>query len=210
MRSISWGRRAELDKLMRICRKHGLILIEDAAHSLGTRYQGRMVGSIADMTTMSFHPVKTVTAGEGGAVLTKDSDFNEKLHKCRTHGITRDMDRLYHKDIGGWYYEQQLLGYNYRITDMQAALCCSQLDKLERFAKRRKEITALYDRELAHIKEIMLPKEIPESDTVRAYLCDQAEAGRPESGQKGHIRCAASGKHRHKRPLYPRIPPAVL
>lgn len=161
------GQAAALYEILEICREHELLMIEDAAHSLGTRYGDRPVGSIADMTAFSFHPVKTVTAGEGGAITTNDSEYYEKARQYRTHGITRDKDRLLQKNNGNWYYEQQLLGFNYRITDIQAALCVSQLNKLERFSRRRKEIAALYDHEFAGMEEITLPEEIPESDTVR-------------------------------------------
>lgn len=161
------GQAVALNELSDICKKHGLLLIEDAAHSIGTRYDGRMVGSIADMTTFSFHPVKTVTAGEGGAVMINDFCLYEKAVQYRTHGITKNVDKLLHIDNGNWYYEQQMLGYNYRISDIQAALLCSQLNKLSEFSKRRKELVALYDKAFEPDKKIILPKEIAQSDTTR-------------------------------------------
>lgn len=161
------GQATALYELLKISRQHGLLLIEDAAHSLGTRYDGRPVGGIADMTTFSFHPVKTVTSGEGGAITSNNSEYAEKAQQYRTHGITRDRNKLNHTDNGSWYYEQQHLGFNYRITDIQAALWISQASKLGKFSQRRKEITTLYDREFSAIEEITLPEEIPVSDTVR-------------------------------------------
>lgn len=161
------GQAANLNRLMDLCKANELLLIEDAAHSIGTVYDGRMVGSIADLTTFSFHPVKTVTAGEGGAVMTNSLQLHEKVEMYRAHGITRDRNRYLCGDTGGWYYEQQLLGFNYRITDIQAALCASQLDKLEKFSKRRKEIVSFYDREFKDMDVIVLPKEVPQSDTTR-------------------------------------------
>lgn len=161
------GQAADLNPLSALCNKYNLILIEDAAHSLGTRYEGKMVGSIADLTTFSFHPVKTVTAGEGGAVATNDLSLDEKVRLYSKHGIIRDKERFVNKGESDCYYEQQALGYNYRITDIQAALLCSQLDKLERFSKRRKALTAFYNEEFSKMPEIILPKEIPQSDTVR-------------------------------------------
>lgn len=161
------GQAASLHALEAICNKYHLLLMEDASHALGTKFDGRPVGSIADMTTFSFHPVKTVTSGEGGALTTNNSELFEKARIYRTHGITRDPAKLIRADNGNWYYEQQLLGFNYRITDIQAALCMSQLDKLELFSRRRKEITALYNQEFSSMDEIVLPVEIPESDTVR-------------------------------------------
>lgn len=161
------GQAAELDPLLEMCRENGTILIEDAAHSIGTRYRGRAVGSIADMTTFSFHPVKTVTGGEGGAVLTNHKDYYEKLLLCRAHGITRDSGQMRGEPEGAWYYEMIGLGYNYRMTDIQAALIISQLDKLPLFIKRRKEIVKKYDEAFALIPEVTKQKEIPESDTTR-------------------------------------------
>ncbi len=161
------GQAVELDRLRDICEKHGLILIEDAAHSIGTKYNGRQVGSIADITTFSFHPVKTVTGGEGGAVLTNSDALYEKLLLARTHGITRDPALMSKEPDGPWYYEMVNVGYNYRMTDMQAALVVSQLDKLETFAKRRKEIVARYDRAFSGLPQLFVQREIPASDTVR-------------------------------------------
>lgn len=161
------GQAVELDRLRDICHRHGLILIEDAAHALGTKYDGKPVGSIADMTEFSFHPVKTCTAGEGGAVTTDDDALYEKLALFRTHGITRVPEQMDKPSEGGWYYQQVALGYNYRVTDMQAALLSSQLDKLDRFAARRKALVKRYDEAFSAMKEITVQKEIPQSDTVR-------------------------------------------
>lgn len=161
------GQAVELDRIREICRRHNIVLIEDAAHSIGTKYNGQPVGSIADMTTFSFHPVKTVTAGEGGAIMTNDDELYKKLVLFRAHGITRDNELMENQPHGSWYYEQISLGYNYRITDMQAALLCSQLDKLEMFAARRKQIVERYDEAFREMPEIIVQEEIPQSETVR-------------------------------------------
>lgn len=161
------GQSTELDALREICEKHGLVLITDGAHSIGTRYKGQPTGSIADMTTFSFHPVKTVTGGEGGAVLTNDEKLYQKLSLYRTHGITKDPARMEHTPDGPWYYEQVALGNNYRITDIQAALIASQLDKLPVFSARRKEIVARYNEAFSQIPQLFVQEEIPESDTTR-------------------------------------------
>lgn len=161
------GQSAALDPLKEICEKHGLTLIEDGAHVIGTKYKGRANGSIADMTTFSFHPVKTVTGGEGGAVLTNDETLYRKLLLYRSHGITRDTGLMEQEPDGPWYYEQVALGFNYRITDIQAALIISQLDKLQMFSARRKEITARYNEAFGKFPELFVQKEIPESDTTR-------------------------------------------
>lgn len=161
------GQAVELDEIRAICKEHNLILIEDAAHSLGTRYNGQAIGSIADMTTFSFHPVKTVTGGEGGAITTNDEELYKKLRLLRTHGITRNPDEMAHPTDDPWYQEQVCLGYNYRMTDFQAALILSQLKKLPAFSMRRKEIVDMYDEAFVMMPEIKVQREILESDTTR-------------------------------------------
>lgn len=161
------GQAVQLDELRAICAEHHLLLIEDAAHAIGTKYKGQPVGSIADMTCFSFHPVKTVTAGEGGAITTNDERLYRRLKLLRTHGITRDEGEMAHPTDAGWYNEQVMLGYNYRMTEFQAALLLSQLDKLERFSARRREIVQRYNEAFAEMPEIIVQKEIPESDTTR-------------------------------------------
>lgn len=161
------GQSVELDRLLAHCREHNLVLIEDGAHVIGTSYKGRMNGSIADMTTMSFHPVKTVTGGEGGAVLTNSKEYYEKLLLYRAHGITRDPKLMEHEPDGPWYYEQIALGMNYRMTDMQAALIISQLNKLPRFMERRKAIVKAYNEAFSRLPQLFVQHEIPESDTTR-------------------------------------------
>lgn len=161
------GQAAELDEIREICREHGLVLIEDAAHSIGTRYKGRKVGSIADLTTFSFHPVKTVTAGEGGAVTTNDEQTYRRLLRLRSHGITREQDEMVNPSDALWYNEQVELGYNYRMTDFQAALLISQLSRLDRFVARRKEIARRYDEAFSGMPELIVQKEIEASDTAR-------------------------------------------
>lgn len=161
------GQSVELDRLLTHCREHNLVLIEDGAHVIGTSYKGRMNGSIANMTTMSFHPVKTVTGGEGGAVLTNSKEYYEKLLLYRAHGITRDPKLMEHEPDGPWYYEQIALGMNYRMTDMQAALIISQLNKLPRFMERRKAIVKAYNEAFSRLPQLFVQQEIPESDTTR-------------------------------------------
>jgi len=161
------GQSVEEEELLEICQKHHLAFIEDGAHVIGTKYKGKPNGSIADMTTFSFHPVKTVTGGEGGAVLTNHEEYYKKLLLYRSHGITREESLLEREPDGPWYYEQIALGYNYRMTDIQAALLLSQLDKLPMFSARRKEIVARYDEAFRKLPQVRVQKEIPESDTTR-------------------------------------------
>lgn len=161
------GQAVEHDAIREICKKYNLILIEDAAHAIGTKYKGHPVGSIADMTCFSFHPVKTVTSGEGGAITTNDEQLYHRLMRLRTHGITRNPEEMVHPTDALWYNEQVELGYNYRMTEFQAALLLSQLKKLPKFSARRKEIVEKYDKAFSEMPEIFVQREIPESDTTR-------------------------------------------
>lgn len=162
------GQVVDYEAIRAICDEYGLVFIEDAAHSLGTKYNGRQVGSLADMTTFSFHPVKTVTGGEGGAVLTDSEEYHKKLTLAHAHGITHEEEWMQDAPHEGpWYYEQVELGFNYRITDFQAALIISQMKKLDKFIARRKEIVSRYNEAFADIPELILQKEIPQSDTCR-------------------------------------------
>ena len=162
------GQVVEAEAIRKICNEYNLIFIEDAAHSIGSKYENIAVGAIADITTFSFHPVKTVTSGEGGAVLTNRDDLQEKIALAKTHGITHDVSQMQEKKPEGpWYYEQVMLGYNYRMTDFQAALLISQLDKLKGFSERRKEIVEKYNNEFSTLPGIVVQEEIKESDTTR-------------------------------------------
>ena len=163
------GQVVDMKKIRKICDKYNLILIEDAAHSIGSAYDGKKVGNLAaDMTCFSFHPVKTITSCEGGAVVTNNEELYKKAVLAHAHGITHEFEDMNksHRDEP-WYYEMQTIGYNYRITDVQSALLISQLNKLDTFGKRRKEIVDKYNEAFKNIPELILQKNIPESDTVR-------------------------------------------
>ena len=147
------GHPCDYDEIIRIARKHNLLIIEDAAHALGSEYKGKRIGAFADLTTLSFHPVKTITTGEGGMVLTNNKDFYEKLKIFRSHGAIKKPEK------GGWYYEIENPSYNFRITDFQCALGLSQLKKIGKFIKRRREIAKIYNRSFKNIKEIITPTE---------------------------------------------------
>ena len=161
------GQAVAYDEIAAICQKHGLLLIQDAAHAIGTLYKGQPIGSLADMTCFSSHPVKTVTSGEGGVVTTNDEVLYQKLLLARSHGITRDHSQMSEPCDDPWYYEMVSLGYNYRLTEIQAALFSSQLDKLPVFSKRRKEIVKRYNEAFRDVEGIIVQKEIPSSDTTR-------------------------------------------
>lgn len=152
------GQPCEMDEIHSIAREHHLMVIEDAAHALGADYKGKMVGSLSDLTTFSFHPVKHITTGEGGMITTDDEALYKKLILFRSHGITRD-ETLLQSNEGPWYYEQLELGYNYRITDIQCALGISQMNKLERFVDRRRALVMRYQEALKDIAGIVTPIE---------------------------------------------------
>lgn len=145
------GYPAEYDEILRIAKKYKLLVVEDASHAIGSEYRGKKIGSIADMTIFSFHPVKTITTGEGGMVVTNNKELYEKMRVFRHHGTEKIPAK------GGWYYEFENPGYNYRITDIQCALGLSQLKKIGKFISKRNAIVQEYDRAFKHIKEIILP-----------------------------------------------------
>ena len=178
------GAPCDYNGIRAVCEKHRLLLIEDAASSIGTAYRGTPVGSIADLTTFSFHPVKTITAGEGGAVLTNDDTLAKRVELFARHGITRDPALLQAQGNSNWYYEQQMLGYNYRMTDIQCALALSQLKKLDRFAARRKELVRRYDEAFKEIPEVIVQTEVEGSDTVRHLYILRLKLDRLNCGRK--------------------------
>lgn len=162
------GQSVKSDEIRQICDEYGLVFIEDAAHAIATEYKGKRVGSIADITVFSFHPVKTITGGEGGAVITNNPDYYKRALIARSHGIARFPEEMENKEPEGpWYYEMISLGYNYRMTDFQAALVLSQMKKLPWFRSRRKEIVDYYDSRFRDMDEIFPQKIIPESDSCR-------------------------------------------
>lgn len=162
------GYPVDLREIRKIAAKHDLIIIEDAAHAFGAERYGRKVGLEADMTMFSFHPVKHITTGEGGIIVTDNAEFYEKLRLFRSHGITKDPMVLSKID-GPWYYEMQSLGYNYRITDIQCALGISQLKKLDSFVQRRNEIARMYDDAFTGNSNIVTPPVPLWADSLHGY-----------------------------------------
>lgn len=160
------GQACKMKEIKTIAEKNNLYVIEDAAHAIGSKYEdGTMVGNCkySDMTIFSFHPVKTITTGEGGAITTNNKELYEKLLELRSHGITKIADKLKFanksENNGQWYHEMQSLGFNYRLTDIQAALGITQLRKLDVFIKRRREIVEQYNKAFSNIDWLTLPYE---------------------------------------------------
>lgn len=158
------GQSVDIDEIKKIAEKYNLLIIEDAAHALGSEYKGKKIGSLTDLTEFSFHPVKPITTAEGGMVTTNEESLYQKMMLFRTHGITRDQAQLTQSE-GPWYYEQQCLGYNYRLTDLQCALGISQMKRLDEFINRRREIVKKYDTAFNEIKEITTPFEAEYSNS---------------------------------------------
>lgn len=156
------GQSCNMEAIGMLARKYGIAVIEDASHAIGARYDGAMTGSCqySDCAVFSFHPVKIVTTGEGGVVVTNRDDLANRLRRLRSHGITRDAGLMAEHNPGPWHYEQIELGYNYRMTDIQAALGASQMDRLDAFVTRRRELAARYASLLAD-----LPLQLPLQDS---------------------------------------------
>jgi UDP-4-amino-4,6-dideoxy-N-acetyl-beta-L-altrosamine transaminase len=158
------GQSCDMAAIHAAANRYGVRIIEDASHAVGGTYRGRPVGSceFSDIAVFSFHPVKIVTTGEGGMAMTNDPALAELMATDRTHGITRDPAELQHTDVGPWYYEQQRLGFNYRMTDIAAALGLSQLTRIEEFLARRREIAAAYDAAFADLP-LVCPSQDPKT-----------------------------------------------
>ncbi len=147
------GQSCEMKEIHKLSKLYGFRIIEDASHAIGGKYKNSFIGSCkySDAVVFSFHPVKIITTGEGGMVLCKKKSINDKLLLLRNHGITRDKDKLKKKNVGQWHYEQHILGYNYRMTDFQAALGISQLKRINSFIKARNKIANRYNKFLKNL-----------------------------------------------------------
>ena len=219
------GQPCDMDAILEIARKHNLLVIEDGAHALGASYKGMKIGSIADMTCFSFHPVKPVTTGEGGMIVTDNEELYRKLVLYRSHGITRDNDMMqqYEDQLwqstdpalqeaadmlrgdvmnpGGWYYQQLELGYNYRITDISCALGASQMDKLDHFLERRRQIAKKNDEAFADIPQIKTPWQQEGCQSGwHLYMIQTMERSRREVFEG--LRQAGIGVNVHYIPVY--------
>lgn len=158
------GQPSDLDEINKIADEFGLIVIEDASHALGATYCGRKVGSVSHLTTFSLHPVKIITAGEGGVITTDDVSMARKLRRFRNHGIDQDLRQR--EFLNSWFYEMVELGYNYRLTDFQCALAYSQLSRIEKFLVRRREIAEQYSAAFTCLPEIEIPLTLSDRESA--------------------------------------------
>lgn len=196
------GQPADMTAFREICDQHDIVFISDAAHSLGATYQGKRVGSHADMTMFSFHPVKPITAAEGGVIVTNHAEYAEKLRLFRSHGVTRAN---LSKEEGPWYYEMVDLGYNYRMTDIQASLALSQMKRLDYFIARRREIAETYTKAFSKMEGIIPPYESPECESgwhlyVLRLQLEKFKVGRRQIFDA--LRAENIGVHVHYIPVY--------
>jgi len=158
------GQPCDMQAIHALAKRYGFKIIEDASHAIGGKYQGEYIGSCrySDITIFSFHPVKIITTAEGGMALTNDDRLAEKMNLHRSHGITRDQNLMTHESEGPWYYQQVELGYNYRMTELQAALGVSQMKRLDTFVSRRHELATRYDALLQNLP-VTTPWQHPDS-----------------------------------------------
>ena len=160
------GQSCEMKEIKALSEQYGFMIIEDAAHALGGDYLGQKIGSClySHITSVSFHPAKMVTTGEGGMLLTNESELAYSIEQLRSHGITKNTENMTHESYGDWYYQQLNLGFNYRITDLQAALGLSQLQRLNEFVNKRRQLVQSYNTQLAGLS-ITIPWQHPDSQS---------------------------------------------
>lgn len=196
------GQPVDIDAIMDVAKEKNIVVIEDGAHSLGADYKNRKVGVTADMTMFSFHPVKPVTTGEGGVIVTNNKEYYEKLLLFRGHGITHTD---YAEEQGGWYYEMVDLGYNYRMTDIQAALGISQMTKLDQFIEKRQQLAALYTEKINGIETVTAPYQLENTNSgwhLYSVQLDTEKIGKTRKQIFEELRAANIGVHVHYIPVY--------
>lgn len=200
------GLPCDMEAIARLARPHGVTLVEDASHALGARLRGAPVGSCAwsDMVVLSFHPVKLIATGEGGMVLTQSDELAARLAALRSHGLERAPARLERKDAGGWYYEQSRLGFNYRLSDIHAALGENQMRRLQAFLERRREIAARYQQAFAGLP-LRLQAQPPGCDSAWHLFViqpDPEETGRSRREIYDELRGRGIGVQVHYIPIH--------
>ena len=205
------GQCENLQEIYNVAKKNGLLIIEDAAHAIGTVYIDSdgvkyPIGSnaFADVTTFSFHPVKTIAMGEGGAITTNNPEIAKKLKLFRSHGMIRNSTDWQGSEVGPWYYEMQDLGYNYRVSDINCALALSQLEKLEDFKVKRAKICANYDNSFV-TSEVTPIRKLRYSDTawhLYVVLIDYVKSGKTRAQMMDNLKHEGVGTQVHYIPLY--------
>lgn len=200
------GQSCEMAKIHELSLEYGFTVIEDAAHAIGGQYQNQPIGNgqYSEMTVFSFHPVKIVTTGEGGMVVTNREDFYQHLLRLRSHGITREPSLMTQTNDGPWYYEQLELGFNYRMTDLQAALGHSQMQRLDKFIARRRELAHRYNQLLAGLP-VILPAQHPETQSAWHLYVIQIDPTRTQKTRKAvfeHLRANQIGVQVHYIPVH--------
>ena len=201
------GQPAEMKEISKIAKKNNLYVVEDAAHAIGSSYpDASKVGccKYSDLTTFSFHPVKTITTGEGGAITTNNRELYKKLLLLRSHGITKNPEEL-SQNPGPWYYEMQTLGYNNRMSDMQAALGVSQMKKLDQFKQKRREIVSLYNEAFKNIENIVIPPEQEKLNSafhLYVLLIDYAKIGKTRAEVMEELKTNNIGTQVHYIPVH--------
>lgn len=200
------GRAPDQEAIWALAKQYGFRVIEDASHSVGATHKGEPVGSCrwSDIAVFSFHPVKIVTTAEGGLAATRDLELAERMARLRSHGVTKDRRLLSRTDEGGWYYEQIELGLNYRLTEIQAALGLSQLRRLDRFLRRRRQLVARYDRLLADLPVARPLIDAIDESSWHLYVIriDSARAGRTRRQVYDAMRAAGIGVQVHYIPVH--------
>ena len=197
------GHPADYDRLRAITAQHGIALVADACHALGGAYKERPVGSLADLSTFSFHPVKHIATGEGGMIVTDNPRLAERMRRFRNHGITTDHRQR--EKQGSWFYEMVDLGYNYRITDLQCALGLSQLKKLPLFLKQRRNIARAYDEAFAasaHIKPLAVAADVDHAYHLYVIRLQSADLAIDRNGLFGILRQNGIGVNVHYIPVH--------
>ena len=200
------GEAADLRAIRMLASTYGFRIVEDASHAIGGRYDGKPVGSshLSDITIFSLHPVKIITAGEGGVALTNDAGLAEKLALLRSHGITRNTKAMRNVPEGAWYYEMLDLGYNYRMTDIHAALGLSQMSRLESFVATRQQLAARYDQVLKDLP-LILPRRDPASlSALHLYVVqlDAERTNKPRAEVFASLREQGIGVNVHYMPIH--------
>ena len=166
------GQSCDMQAIHALAQEYDFRIIEDASHAVGGHYLGEPVGSCkySEITVFSFHPVKIITTGEGGMALTNDRGLHEQMHLLRSHGVTRDEEKMTHESDGPWYYQQVALGFNYRMTDIQAALGRSQLKRIDKFVARRRQLAQRYDELLAGLPITLLQQHTDAQSSFHLYI----------------------------------------